>query len=143
MGSQRGTYIYPRIPLNFQEYPRIPLEYPRRPFEFPRIPQYIYNIKILKDFGFNYFLNLIFVFCWRRYFTEDILIFWVTRPEIDRICHNLSCKCVNGWKFYKTQQPSYVILSFYERLRCVLVKYYTNFINKAGLVFFKLRGRFW
>ena len=24
-------------------------------------------------------------------------------PEIDEICHNLSCKGVNGWEFYKTQ----------------------------------------
>jgi len=35
--------------------------------------------------------------------TVLILIFWVKRPEIDEICRNLSCKGVNGWKFYKTQ----------------------------------------
>jgi hypothetical protein len=35
--------------------------------------------------------------------TALILISWMKRPEIDEICRNLSCKGVNGWKFYKTQ----------------------------------------
>jgi hypothetical protein len=49
-----------------QEYPRIPLEYPRIPFECPRIPQNINNIKILKDFGFFFFILLREIFHRRK-----------------------------------------------------------------------------
>ena len=74
--------------------------------------------------------------------TALILIFWVKRPEIDEICRNLSCKGVNGLKFYKIQTTMLCNTIILRKAEMCPSKISHILYKQRLLIFFKLRARF-